>query len=59
MKNWIMNFISDERGAESAELSVAVVVVAGGAVAGYTSLKEKLGEKNDEIIDKLSESTAD
>jgi len=59
MKNWIMNFISDERGAESTELAVTTVVVAGGAVSGYTSLKTKLGEKNDELLGKLDDSTAD
>jgi len=59
MKNWIMNFINDERGAESTELAVTTVVVAGGAVSGYTSLKTKLGEKNDELLGKLDDSTAD
>ena len=59
MQNWIKAFIADERGAESTELAVTTVVVAGGAVSGYTSLKTKLGEKNDQLLDKLDDSTAD
>jgi Flp pilus assembly pilin Flp len=59
MKNWIMNFIADERGAESTELAVTTLVVAGGAVTGYTSLKTKIGDKTDDLLGKLDESTAD
>ena len=59
MKNWIMNFINDERGAESTELAVTTVVVAGGAVSGYTSLKTKIGDKTDDLLGKLDDSTAD
>jgi Flp pilus assembly pilin Flp len=59
MLNFIFNFVRDERGAESTELAVTTVVVAGGAVSGYTSLKTKLGEKNDELLGKLDDSTAD
>lgn len=59
MLNFILNFVRDERGAESTELAVTTVVVAGGAVSGYTSLKTKLGEKNDELLGKLDDSTAD
>jgi len=58
MKNWIMNFIKDERGAETAELSIATVVVAGGSVAGFTALKGKLADKNTELLDKLDDSVA-
>jgi Flp pilus assembly pilin Flp len=53
MKNWIMNFIADERGAETTELSVTGVVVAGGAVTGFISLKEAIKEKQDAVIEKL------
>jgi len=59
MKNWIMNFIADERGAESTELAVTTLVVAGGAVSGYTSLKTKIGDKTDDLLGKLDDSTAD
>lgn len=59
MLNFILNFVRDERGAESTELAVTTVVVAGGAVSGYTSLKTKLGEKNEELLGKLDDSTAD
>lgn len=58
MKNWIMNFIADERGAESTELAITGVVVAGGAVAGFSDLKTKLGTKQDELLTKLDDSTA-
>lgn len=59
MKNWITNFIADERGAESTELAITTLVVAGGAVAGYTSVKNKIGDKTDDLLGKLDESTAD
>jgi Flp pilus assembly pilin Flp len=59
MKNWVMNFIADERGAESTELAITTLVVAGGAVAGYTSVKTKIGDKTDDLLGKLDESTAD
>jgi Flp pilus assembly pilin Flp len=59
MLNLIKNFIADERGAESTELAVTTLVVAGGAVSGYTSLKSKIGEKQDDLLGKLDESSAD
>ena len=59
MKNWIMNFINDERGAETFEVAIAAVVIGGGSVAGYTDLKTKIGEKQDVVIGKLDESTAE
>jgi len=59
MKNWIMNFIADERGAESTELAITGVVVAGGAVTGFTSLKDKLAVKQGELLGQLDASTAD
>lgn len=57
MKNWIMNFIRDERGAESTEMAVTTVVVAGGAVAGYSTLRNKIGEKNTELVTSLGTAT--
>jgi len=59
MKNWVMSFIKDERGAESTELAITTLVVAGGAVSGYTSLKTKIGDKTDDLLGKLDDSTAD
>ena len=53
MLNFIKNFISDERGAESTELAVTTLVVAGGAVSGYTSVKNKIGDKTDDLLGKL------
>ena len=59
MLNFISRFVRDERGAESTELAVTTLVVAGGAVAGYTSVKNKIGDKTDDLLGKLDESTAD
>ena len=59
MKNWVMSFIKDERGAESTELAITTLVVAGGAVSGYTSLKTKIGDKTEDLLGKLDESTAE
>ena len=56
---FIRDFIRDERGAESTELAITTLVVAGGAVAGYTSVKTKIGDKTDDLLGKLDESTAD
>jgi Flp pilus assembly pilin Flp len=53
-----MNFIADERGAETTELSVTGVVVAGGAVSGFLSLKEAIKTKQDEVIAKLDDAAA-
>jgi Flp pilus assembly pilin Flp len=53
MKNWIKMFLNDERGAESTELAITGLVVAGGSVAGFTELKDKVEAKGDELIGKL------
>ena len=50
MTNWIKNFINDERGAESTELAVSVLVVAGGAIASAKTLRNKIQEKNATMI---------
>ena len=50
MTNWIKNFINDERGAESTELAVSVLVVAGGAIASAKTLRNKVQEKNADMI---------
>ena len=59
MINFIKNFIKNDSGAESTELAITTLVVAGGAVAGYTSVKNKIGDKTDDLLGKLDESTAD
>jgi Flp pilus assembly pilin Flp len=59
MLDFIKNFIADERGAESTELAITSLVVGGGAVVGYNNLKGKIGEKQDELLGKLDESSAD
>lgn len=53
MKTWIMNFIADERGAETIEFGVGALTIAGGAAAGYTSLKDNLQTKTDDLISKI------
>jgi Flp pilus assembly pilin Flp len=45
MKNWIKAFIADERGSEGIELGSTVVVVGGGAIAGFASLRDTLQDK--------------
>jgi len=53
MKNWIMNFIRDERGAESTELAMTTVVVAGGAVAGFNQIRDAVQVKQVAMKDSL------
>jgi Flp pilus assembly pilin Flp len=50
MKNWIKAFIADERGSEGIELGSTVVVVGGGAIAGFANLRDTLKDKQDIII---------
>ena len=50
MKNWIKAFIADERGSEGIELGSTVVVVGGGAIAGFVELKGVLQNKQDVIV---------
>ena len=54
MKNWIMNFIADERGAEGTELAVTTLVVAGGAIEGFNGLKNALKTKQTDMIGNLN-----
>jgi Flp pilus assembly pilin Flp len=53
MKNWIMNFIADERGSEGPELAVTTLVVAGGAIEGFGQLKGALQAKQDNMVTEL------
>lgn len=59
MKNWIKSFIADERGSEGVELGVTVVMVAGGAIEGFGTLKGKLQNKQDAIAQDLDNVSAD
>ena len=58
MKNWIMNFIADERGAESVEYGSTAVVAAGGAIGGLVTLKNKVQGKQAEMALQLDEADA-
>jgi Flp pilus assembly pilin Flp len=53
MKNWIKAFIADERGSEGIELGATVVVVGGGAIAGFVELKGTLQNKQGIIVAEL------
>ncbi|MEY2747632.1 MAG: hypothetical protein RL112_2674 [Planctomycetota bacterium] len=55
----ILNFLHDERGAECIELGVTGAIVAGGAVAGLLTLKEKVEDKQGELTRKLHFATSD
>ena len=59
MKNWIMNFIADERGAEATELGITGVVVAGGAVSGFNQIKGAVSSKQQDLVDTLGDVTTD
>jgi len=59
MKNWIKAFVADERGSESIELGATVVVVAGGAIAGFGDLKGVLQSKQDVIVLELGSTDID
>jgi Flp pilus assembly pilin Flp len=50
LKNLVMNFVRDERGAESAECGVSTVLYAGGAVAGGKSFRDKIQDKQTEVV---------
>jgi Flp pilus assembly pilin Flp len=51
----IMNFIADERGAESVEFGVTSVVVAAGSVAGLSNIKGAVQSKQSDMVTKLEE----
>lgn len=51
----IMNFISDERGAESVEFGVTSVVVAAGSVTGLSNIKGAVQSKQADMVTKLNE----
>jgi Flp pilus assembly pilin Flp len=53
LKTLVMNFVRDERGAESAEVGVTNVLLAGGAISGGKSFRDSIKEKQDQIINEL------
>lgn len=55
MKNWILNFIADERGTAAMEYGMAAVIMGGGAASGLSLLKDALQSKQDDMISILSE----
>ena len=59
MKNWILNFIADERGTAAMEYGMAAVIMGGGAAAGLSLLKDALQTKQTNMITILGEQDAD
>jgi Flp pilus assembly pilin Flp len=55
MINAIVNFVMDERGAETVEFGVTSVVVAAGAVSGLSNIKTAVKGKQDDMVAKLDE----
>ena len=51
----LVNFVKDERGAESVEFGVTSVVVAAGAVQGLTNIKNATKAKQNDMVTKLEE----
>ena len=51
----LLNFVADERGAESVEFGVTSVVVAAGAVQGLTNIKNATKAKQNDMVTKLEE----
>jgi Flp pilus assembly pilin Flp len=51
----LVNFVTDERGAESVEFGVTSVVVAAGSVAGLSNIKGAVQSKQSDMVTKLEE----
>lgn len=58
MKNWILNFIADERGTAATEYGITAVVMAGGAASGLSLLRDSLQAKQNDMITILGDSDA-
>ena len=58
MKNWILNFIADERGTAATEYGITAVVMAGGAASGLSLLRETLQAKQTTMISILDDQGA-
>ena len=59
LKNLVMNFVRDERGAESSEIGVSTVLYAGGSVAAGTALKDVIQTKQTQIKEALENTSVD
>ena len=59
MKNWILNFIADERGTAAMEYGMAAVIMGGGAAAGLSLLKDALQTKQTNMITILGDQDAE
>ena len=59
MKNWIKNFINDERGTAAVEYGITAVVMAGGAASGLTALKDELQAKQSDMISILGDQSGE
>ena len=59
MKNWIMNFIADERGAETTEFGVVTTLTAAGSVATLTLVRDKIQEKATDLTASLTAADVD
>jgi len=59
MTRWILSFLRDERGAETTELAITGLVVAGGVVGGLTELNDKISEKVKFTVRKLNIANGD
>ena len=58
MKNWILNFIADERGTAATEYGITAVVMAGGAASGLSLLRDTLQAKQWTMISILDDQGA-
>ena len=58
MKNWILNFIADERGTAATEYGITAVVMAGGAASGLSLLRDTLQAKQNTMISILDDQGA-
>ncbi len=58
MKNWILNFIADERGTAATEYGITAVVMAGGAASGFSLLRDSLQAKQTNMISILDDTGA-
>ena len=58
MKNWILNFIADERGTAATEYGITAVVMAGGAASGLSLLRDSLQSKQTNMISILDDTDA-
>ena len=55
LKTLVMNFVRDERGAEAAEVGVTNLLLAGGAVEGGKQFRDKIQQKQLDVINAIDE----